>query len=100
MSAVFIWSQALLVRGVALSQAGQPWEAVEAINRGRVYYFVLKPWRNEELLQILRNAAEKSLLERNRDQLLDRVAATIAAAGFAHRFFRFLGRVAQPGQHL
>jgi diguanylate cyclase (GGDEF)-like protein len=48
-------------------------DAIAAINRGRVYYFVPKPWRNEELQQILRNAAEKSLLERNRDQLLDQL---------------------------
>jgi diguanylate cyclase (GGDEF)-like protein len=45
-------------------------DAVEAINRGRVYYYLMKPWRTEELQQILRNAAEKFLLERNRDHLL------------------------------
>lgn len=45
-------------------------DAVEAINRGHVYYFLLKPWRTEELLQILRNAAEKVILEHNQDQLL------------------------------
>jgi diguanylate cyclase (GGDEF)-like protein len=45
-------------------------DAVEAINRGQVYYYLLKPWRLEELLQILRNAAEKFNLERSRDQLL------------------------------
>jgi diguanylate cyclase len=45
--------------------------AVEAINRGHVYYYLLKPWRSEELLQVLRNAAEKYHLERNREQLLE-----------------------------
>jgi diguanylate cyclase (GGDEF)-like protein len=45
-------------------------DAVEAINRGNVYYYLLKPWRTEELLQILRNAAEKFSLERNQEQLL------------------------------
>ncbi len=45
-------------------------DAVEAINRGNVYYFLLKPWRTEELLQILRNAAEKVILEHNQNQLL------------------------------
>jgi diguanylate cyclase (GGDEF)-like protein len=45
-------------------------DAVEAINRGHVYYYLLKPWRTEELLQILRNAAEKFDLERNHDELL------------------------------
>jgi diguanylate cyclase (GGDEF)-like protein len=46
-------------------------EAVDAINRGHVYYYLLKPWRTGELLQILRNAAEKFTLERNRDHLLE-----------------------------
>jgi diguanylate cyclase (GGDEF)-like protein len=46
-------------------------DAVEAINRGQVYHYLLKPWRTEELLQILRNAGEKYLLERNREQLME-----------------------------
>jgi diguanylate cyclase (GGDEF)-like protein len=46
-------------------------DAVEAINRGQVYYYLLKPWRIEELLQILRNAAEKFQLERRQEQLLE-----------------------------
>jgi diguanylate cyclase len=46
-------------------------DAVDAINRGNVYYYLLKPWRVEELFPILRNAAERVLLQRNRDQLFD-----------------------------
>lgn len=46
-------------------------DAVEAINRGQVYHYLLKPWRTDELLQVLRNAADKFLLERSRDQLLE-----------------------------
>src|SRR5688572_23762518 len=34
-------------------------DAIEAINRGHVYHYLTKPWRSEELTQILRNAAEK-----------------------------------------
>jgi diguanylate cyclase (GGDEF)-like protein len=45
-------------------------DAVESINRAQVYHYILKPWRIEELQQILRNAAEKFVLERSRDQLL------------------------------
>lgn len=48
-------------------------DAVDAINRGHVYYYMLKPWRTEELLQILRNAAEKCQLENSRDQLLEQL---------------------------
>lgn len=44
--------------------------AVEAINRGRIYQFLPKPWpSNEELTLTLRNAAEKFVLERSRDEL-------------------------------
>lgn len=48
-------------------------ETIDAINRGQVYHYLLKPWRKEELLQILRNAAEKRSLERSRDHLLDQL---------------------------
>jgi diguanylate cyclase (GGDEF)-like protein len=45
-------------------------DAVEAINRSQVYHYIMKPWRAEELLQILRNACEKIDLERSRETLL------------------------------
>lgn len=48
-------------------------DAVDAINRGQVYHYLLKPWRTEELLQILRNAAEKCHLEHARDTLLEQL---------------------------
>jgi diguanylate cyclase (GGDEF)-like protein len=48
-------------------------DAVEAINRGQVYHYLLKPWRTEELQQVLRNAAEKFNLERSREQLLEEI---------------------------
>jgi diguanylate cyclase (GGDEF)-like protein len=48
-------------------------DAVNAINRGQVYHYLLKPWRTEELLQVLRNAAEKFQLERSRDLLLEQL---------------------------
>ncbi len=48
-------------------------DTIDAINRGQVYHYLLKPWRTEDLLQIVRNAAEKRLLERSRDQLLDQL---------------------------
>ena len=45
-------------------------DAIEAINRGNVYYYFIKPWRPDDLLQILRNAADKLHLEEKREQLL------------------------------
>jgi diguanylate cyclase (GGDEF)-like protein len=41
-------------------------DAVEAINRSEVYYYLMKPWRTEDLHRVLRNAAEKChLVQRN-----------------------------------
>ncbi len=48
-------------------------DAIAAINRGHVYHYLLKPWRAEELRQVLRHAAEKVALERNRDELLEQM---------------------------
>src|SRR5262249_55653322 len=48
-------------------------DAVEAINKGSVYYYLLKPWRTEDLLQVLRNAADKFHLERKREELLQKL---------------------------
>ena len=53
-------------------------DAVEAINRGQVYYYLLKPWRIEELLQILHNAAEKFQLERRQEDLLEELGVYLA----------------------
>jgi diguanylate cyclase (GGDEF)-like protein len=46
-------------------------EAVEAINRGQVFSYLFKPWRTEELLETLHNAARTFLLERSHEQLLE-----------------------------
>jgi diguanylate cyclase (GGDEF)-like protein len=46
-------------------------DAVEAINKGHVYHYLMKPCRTEELLQVLRNAAEKLRLERERVSLIE-----------------------------
>lgn len=46
-------------------------EAVEAINKGQVYRYLSKPWRQEELLDVLRGAAHTYQLERDHARLLD-----------------------------
>jgi diguanylate cyclase (GGDEF)-like protein len=45
-------------------------ETVKAINRGEVYRIILKPWRTDELVLILKNAAHTYTLERSHEQLL------------------------------
>jgi diguanylate cyclase len=48
-------------------------DAIAAINRGHVYHYLLKPWRAEELRQVLRHAAEKFTLEREHGALLEQM---------------------------
>lgn len=50
-------------------------DAIEAINRGQVYHYLMKPWRSEDLLQVIRNAAEKFTLEQKRDELVAELTA-------------------------
>ena len=45
-------------------------EAVEAINKGQVFRYLFKPWRHEELREILRSAAHTFVLERNNAKLV------------------------------
>jgi diguanylate cyclase (GGDEF)-like protein len=58
----------LLMTGLAKFE-----DAVEAINCGQVYRYLFKPWRADELLQILRSAARTFLLERSHDELLEQL---------------------------
>jgi diguanylate cyclase (GGDEF)-like protein len=46
-------------------------ETINAINKGQVFRFMLKPWQPETLLDILRTAAKTFMLERSHEQLLD-----------------------------
>jgi diguanylate cyclase (GGDEF)-like protein len=69
------WAREHFPRTIRLLMTGysELEDAVEAINRGSVYYYLMKPWRTEDLLQILRNAADKFQLERKREQLLEQL---------------------------
>ena len=46
-------------------------EAVDAINSGLAQRFLFKPWRPDQLLNLLRNTARTFLLERSHENLLD-----------------------------
>jgi diguanylate cyclase (GGDEF)-like protein len=48
-------------------------EAVEAINRAQVFRYLFKPWRSEELQEVLASAARTFLLERANEQLLQQL---------------------------
>lgn len=45
-------------------------EAVDAINRGQIFRYIFKPWRVEELTEILSSAARSFILERSHEHLL------------------------------
>jgi diguanylate cyclase (GGDEF)-like protein len=59
------WTVRMMMTGFADFQ-----ETVNAINRGEIYRIILKPWRTDELLLILKNAARTHALERSHDQLV------------------------------
>src|SRR5438128_5730825 len=46
-------------------------DAVEAINRGKVYRYLFKPWRVDELIQVLREASNLFKLERENKRLVE-----------------------------
>jgi diguanylate cyclase (GGDEF)-like protein len=46
-------------------------ETINAINKGQVFRFMLKPWQPDTLVDILQTAAKTFLLERSHEQLLD-----------------------------
>ncbi len=67
------WAREFSPRTIRLLMTGHSEldDAVEAINRGHVYYYLLKPFRTSDLLQILRNASDKYFLERKRERYLE-----------------------------
>src|SRR5262249_22487326 len=46
-------------------------ETINAINKGQVFRFLVKPWDGDNLLEVLRTAARTFLLERRHEELLD-----------------------------
>ena len=58
-------------------------DAIEAINRGQVHRYLSKPWRTEELLDLLRAVSQHFLLERRNEELvreLQRVNSELSRA--------------------
>lgn len=50
-------------------------DAVEAINRGQVFRYMFKPWKEEQLHDMLRSAARTYHLERSHEDLLEQLRA-------------------------
>ncbi|WP_161629930.1 sigma 54-interacting transcriptional regulator [Desulfogranum mediterraneum] len=52
-------------------------DIIDSINKGNIYQFVLKPWVEADLLQLLDRAGEKYLLVRENRQLLQKLEQDI-----------------------
>jgi response regulator RpfG family c-di-GMP phosphodiesterase len=50
---------------------------IDAVNEGRVYHYVSKPWQNDRLLAIVRNAVNKSCLERDELSLIEHLSKVV-----------------------
>jgi len=50
-------------------------DAVEAINRGQVFRYLFKPWKAEQLEEMLSSAARSFFLERRHEELLGQLRA-------------------------
>src|SRR5947209_1363138 len=56
---------------IMMTGLGRLEDAVDAINCGRVHHYLFKPWKADQLLHTMRQAARTYLLERSHAQLLD-----------------------------
>jgi two-component system response regulator HupR/HoxA len=75
---------------------------MDAINTGRIYHFVPKPWDPNELLVIVRRAAERHALARDNARLRDELELAVnalrrEAAETRVRSLAFEGLVGAPG---
>ncbi|MBI5512094.1 MAG: EAL domain-containing protein [Deltaproteobacteria bacterium] len=62
------------VMRLVLTAYADPADMIDAINKGQVYRYVMKPWNPDELKIIVRQALEHYQLERDRDMLLEQLA--------------------------
>jgi signal transduction histidine kinase/DNA-binding response OmpR family regulator len=52
-------------------------DIIDAINKGNIYQYVLKPWEESDLLQLFKRAEEKYLLRLQNHQLIEKLEADI-----------------------
>jgi diguanylate cyclase (GGDEF)-like protein len=56
---------------ILMTGMGRLEDAVDAINCGRVHHYLFKPWKADQLVHTMRQAARSYLLERSNVQLLE-----------------------------
>ncbi len=67
------------LQAILLTAYTEPEDLIAAINEGRVYRYVTKPWNNADLNITVRNALEAVALRRERDGLLGRLQRRLSA---------------------
>lgn len=67
------------LQAILLTAYTEPEDLIAAINEGRVYRYVTKPWNTSDLVITVRNALEAVALRRERDGLLGRLEQRLAA---------------------
>ncbi|MDB4968398.1 MAG: response regulator receiver modulated diguanylate cyclase with sensor [Myxococcales bacterium] len=67
------------LQAILLTAYTEPEDLIAAINEGRVYRYVTKPWNTADLVITVRNALEAVALRRERDGLLGRLQRRLQA---------------------
>lgn len=66
---------------ILLTAYTDPEDMIAAINEGRIYRYIVKPWHTPDLILTVRHALEATALRRERDQLLGRLERRLEAMG-------------------
>ncbi|HEY1587428.1 MAG TPA: response regulator, partial [Polyangia bacterium] len=69
------------LQAILLTAYTEPEDLIAAINEGRVYRYVTKPWNTADLVITVKNALEAVALRRERDGLLGRLQRRLKAMG-------------------
>ncbi|HEY3359786.1 MAG TPA: response regulator [Polyangia bacterium] len=67
------------LEAIVLSAYTDPQDLIQAINEGRVYRYVTKPWDTQDLTMTVRNALEAAALKRERHDLVGRLERRLEA---------------------
>jgi PAS domain S-box-containing protein len=67
------------LQAILLTAYTEPEDLIAAINEGRVYRYVTKPWNTADLVITVKNALEAVVLRRERDGLLGRLERRLDA---------------------
>ena len=74
---------------------------IDAINKGEIYRFIVKPWLREELLTTVKNAVQRcELIHRNAALQTDALAMNERLKNLNQSMEQQMARVAEQNQHL